>query len=264
MTDRRPEPSAATDDSAQDSVQALAHDVAERIGWERETGVAGYPPSAGPRAPEKPSPPKRTFTLQPERAQASSERLDPGPALLELRTEIGDCTRCPLSEGRTKLVFGEGSPHARLVFVGEGPGRDEDLSGRPFVGAAGQLLDRIISAIGLEREDVYICNIVKCRPPGNRDPEPEETAVCGRFVRRQLEIIRPEVVVALGKPSAQFLLGTDQPISRLRGRFHEQGGLLIMPTYHPAYLLRNQGAKRPVWEDMKQVRDRLGLESPPG
>jgi len=228
-----------------DSLHKLARDMAERIRWEQETGVAGYPPSAVLEAPP-----------------VAAERLEPGPALLELREEIGDCTRCPLSEGRTELVFGEGSPAARLVFVGEGPGRDEDLSGRPFVGAAGQLLDRIIAAIGLEREEVYICNIVKCRPPGNRDPEPEEAATCGEFVWRQLRIIRPEVVVALGKPAAQFLLRTDQPISRLRGRFHEQDGLLIMPTFHPAYLLRNAGAKRPVWEDMKQVRDRLGLESP--
>ena len=262
MTDRRTEPSVAASHVASDSVHELARDVAERIRWERETGVAGYPPGAGPRAPERPNPPARAFALRPEQAPSPGGRSDPGPALLELRAEIGDCTRCPLSEGRTKLVFGEGSPQARLVFVGEGPGRDEDRSGRPFVGAAGQLLDRIISAIGLAREDVYICNIVKCRPPGNRDPEPAETTVCGRFVKRQLAIIRPEVVVALGKPSAQFLLDTDQPISRLRGRFHEQDGLLIMPTFHPAYLLRNQGAKRPVWEDMKQVRDRLGLEGP--
>jgi DNA polymerase len=225
-----------------DEVALLARALAQRVRWEQETGAAGFPPGEPPPA-DLPS-------------------TEPEAALLALRTEIGDCTRCPLAAGRTELVFGEGSPRARLVFVGEGPGRDEDLSGRPFVGAAGQLLDRIIAAIGLARDDVYICNVVKCRPPGNRDPLPEETAVCGRFVRRQLEIIRPEVVVALGRPAAQYLLDTDQPIGRLRGRFHELGDLVVMPTFHPAYLLRNAEGKRPVWEDMKQVRDRLGLTSP--
>jgi DNA polymerase len=224
---------------------SLARALAQRVRWEQETGAAGYAPQEAP----------------PPIVEEPSEQ--PGAALLALRAEIGDCTRCPLAAGRTKLVFGEGSPRARLVFVGEGPGRDEDLSGRPFVGAAGQLLDRIIAAIGLARDDVYICNVVKCRPPGNRDPLPEETAVCGRFVRRQLEIIRPEVVVALGRPAAQYLLDTEQPIGRLRGRFHELGETSVMPTFHPAYLLRNAEGKRPVWEDMKQVRDRLGLTSPP-
>jgi DNA polymerase len=262
MSDRRVETAATERDPRPDSVHELARDLAARIRWERETGVTGYPPGAGPPEPVRAAAVSGGFALEPQQQASPPERPEPGAALLELRAEIGDCTRCPLSEGRTELVFGEGSPRARLVFVGEGPGREEDLSGRPFVGAAGQLLDRIIAAIGLEREEVYICNIVKCRPPNNRDPEPAEAAVCGRFVRRQLEIIRPEVVVALGKPSARFLLDTDQPIGRLRGRFHERDGLLIMPTFHPAYLLRNEGAKRPVWEDMKQVRDRLNLVSP--
>jgi DNA polymerase len=244
----------------EDGLRSLADALAQRLRWEVEHGIHGFPaadtagtglaPTPAIPAPGAPAP-----ALEPVSASSAA-------ALNELRAEIGDCDRCPLADGRTKLVFGEGSARARLVFVGEGPGRDEDLSGRPFVGAAGQLLDRIIAAIGLGREDVYICNVVKCRPPGNRDPQPEEAAVCGEFLRRQLAIIKPEVIVALGRPAAQFLLATDQPIGRLRGRFHELGDALVMPTYHPAYLLRNAEGKRPVWEDMKQVRDRLGLTSP--
>jgi DNA polymerase len=264
MAGRRDESRAADARVAPEGVRDLARDLAARVSWERETGVAGYPPAtANPVAVGELSEPPG-FALEPKPSSLPDARPDPRAALLELRAEIGDCTRCPLAEGRTELVFGEGSPDARLVFVGEGPGRDEDLSGRPFVGAAGQLLDRIITAIGLRREDVYICNVVKCRPPGNRDPKPEESEVCGRFVRRQIAIVQPDVVVALGKPSAQFLLSTDRPISKLRGRFHDLDGVAVMPTYHPAYLLRNESAKRPVWEDMKQVRDRLGLTSPPG
>jgi DNA polymerase len=239
-----------------DGIGELARALKARIEWDVETGVAGYPRETATAAPLRPRPPA------PAPAGGEGERHeagDPAAELAALREELGDCTRCPLHSGRTKLVFGEGSPRARLVFVGEGPGRDEDLSGRPFVGAAGRLLDKIIAAIGLRREDVYICNVVKCRPPNNRDPEPDEAATCGPFMRRQLGIIRPEVVVALGKPAARFLLGTEAPIGQLRGRFHDLDGMRLMPTYHPAYLLRNAAGKRPVWEDMKQVRDLLGL-----
>jgi DNA polymerase len=148
-----------------------------------------------------------------------------------------------------------------LVFAGEGPGADEDRQGLPFVGAAGQLLTKIIQAIGLTREEVYICNVVKCRPPGNRTPTAEEQATCGPFLDRQLDIIAPEVIVALGKTAANDLLGLEEvPLGRLRGRFHPRGEAVVMPTYHPAYLLRNPSAKRAVWEDMKKVRDRLGLK----
>jgi DNA polymerase len=233
-----------------DDIFDLARALGAGIEWEAETGVEGYPRNAGLPATTAPA------TATPVAPADSSDRE---AALAALREELGECTRCPLHAGRTKIVFGEGDPAARLVFVGEGPGRDEDLSGRPFVGAAGKLLDRIIAAIGLRREDVYICNVVKCRPPNNRDPAPDEAAICGPFMRRQLALIRPEVVVALGKPAARFLLGTEAPIGQLRGRFHELDGIKLMPTYHPAYLLRNPAGKRPVWEDMKQVRDLLGL-----
>ena len=174
--------------------------------------------------------------------------------LQDLRGEIGECRRCKLGATRTNLVFGDGNPRARLVFVGEGPGREEDLQGLPFVGRAGQLLTRIIEAIGLKRSQVYICNIVKCRPPGNRNPEPDEIAACEPFLIQQLQIIRPRIICALGKFAAQTLLRTDTPISRLRGRFHSYQGIKLMPTFHPAFLLRNPHMKRLVWEDMQIVQ----------
>jgi DNA polymerase len=176
-----------------------------------------------------------------------------GSVLETLRTEIGDCTRCKLHPHRTHLVFGTGSPNARLMFIGEAPGEEEDLQGQPFVGKAGQLLTRIIQAMGLEREEVYIANILKCRPPGNRNPEPDEIATCEPFLRRQVEAIRPKIICALGTFAAQTLLQTDRKISALRGRFHDYRGTPLMPTYHPAYLLRNPEDKRLVWEDMKLI-----------
>lgn len=186
--------------------------------------------------------------------QSNQEALD------ELKGHLEGCTRCPLHERRATIVFGEGSPEAPLVFVGEGPGAEEDRQGKPFVGAAGKLLTRIIEAIGLTRLEVYICNVVKCRPPGNRTPTADEQATCGPFVDRQLEIISPKVIVALGKTAANDLLGLEEmPMGRLRGRFHPRGDAVVMPTYHPAYLLRNPAAKRAVWDDMKKVRDRLDL-----
>ncbi len=202
-------------------------------------------------------------------AEDAPPRAGPGPALLvdpaealdELERFLDGCTRCPLHEGRHHIVYGAGDPRARLAFVGEGPGRDEDLQGVPFVGPAGQLLTKIIKAIGLERDQVYICNVVKCRPPKNRNPRPEEQAACGPFLERQLEIVAPEVIVALGAVAAGYLLETERPVGRLRGRFHHRGNALVMATYHPAYLLRTPSAKRDVWEDMKLVRDRLGLPS---
>ena len=180
-----------------------------------------------------------------------------GPAgqetLADIRADLGDCTRCPLCHSRTHIVFGEGPTDARLVFVGEGPGFDEDRSGHPFVGAAGQLLSKIIAAMNLSREAVYIGNIVKCRPPGNRNPEPGEIQHCLPFLKRQLAVIRPRVICALGKVAAQVLLETDTPISRLRGQFHEAMGIPVMPTFHPAYLLRNPEKKREVWNDVQQI-----------
>ena len=175
----------------------------------------------------------------------------------EIRSDLGECTRCILHEGRTTLVFGAGNPDADLVFVGEAPGRDEDLQGVPFVGRAGQLLTKIIASIGLTRDEVYIANVVKCRPPGNRNPEPGEVQTCEPFLFRQIDVIRPKVVVALGAFAIHTLLGTNQAISRLRGRVYEYRGAKLVPTFHPAFLLRSPDRKRDVWEDMKKVRSLL-------
>jgi DNA polymerase len=177
----------------------------------------------------------------------------PAEALAIVRTDLGECTRCKLHRGRTNLVFGVGNPEARLMFVGEGPGADEDAQGVPFVGRAGQKLTDIIRAMGFQREDVYIANVVKCRPPGNRNPEPDEIEQCEPFLMRQIDVIKPAIVVALGKFAAQTLLRTTEPITKLRGRFHQIGHTRVMPTFHPSYLLRNPAAKREVWDDMKAV-----------
>lgn len=178
-------------------------------------------------------------------------------ALEEVRADLGDCRRCALSKKRKHIVFGGGNEKARLVFVGEAPGRDEDEQGIPFVGEAGRLLDRMLFAMGLDRDEVYICNVQKCRPPGNRDPLPEEIEACEPFLRRQLAAIRPRVIVTLGRFAAQTLLREREAISRLRGHWHAYEGVPLMPTYHPAYLLRNPASKREVWEDLKQVMGRL-------
>lgn len=174
--------------------------------------------------------------------------------LEDLRAVIGDCQRCKLCSGRTHIVFGIGNSHAKLMFVGEGPGRDEDLKGEPFVGRAGQLLTDIITkGMGLKREDVYICNVVKCRPPENRNPEPDEVAACEPFLKKQIDIIRPDIIVGLGKFAVQTLLNSKVPISKLRGIWASYHGIKLMPTFHPAYLLRNPADKKLVWEDIKQV-----------
>ena len=179
----------------------------------------------------------------------------PAAALGAVRSDLGDCTRCKLHAlGRRQIVFGVGNPEADLMFVGEAPGADEDVKGEPFVGRAGQLLTKIIEAIGLARDQVYIANVIKCRPPGNRNPEPDEVAECEPFLVRQIDTIRPVVIVALGKFAAQSLLRTSEPITRLRGREVRYRDAVLMPTFHPAYLLRNPAAKRDVWEDMKRVR----------
>jgi DNA polymerase len=180
--------------------------------------------------------------------------------LVDLRSVLGECTRCKLAPHRTQIVFGVGNPTARLMFVGEGPGQDEDRLGEPFVGRAGKLLTEIITkGMRLAREDVYIANVVKCRPPQNRNPEPDEVGACEPFLLRQIQIIAPEVIVALGKFAAQTLLRTTTPITRLRGVWHDYHGIPLMPTFHPAYLLRNPGDKRLVWEDVKQVMGVLGI-----
>ncbi len=170
-----------------------------------------------------------------------------------IRKELGDCKRCQLSQGRTNIVFGVGNPKADLVIVGEAPGRDEDAQGEPFVGRAGKLLTDIIGAIGLARTDVYICNVIKCRPPNNRPPEPGEIEKCSPFMQAQIAAIAPKMICTLGKFATQTLLQTETPISALRGNFHTYQGIPLMPTYHPAYLLRNPAAKKEVWEDMKKI-----------
>lgn len=190
--------------------------------------------------------------------------VDPKPTaqtcygtLEEIRKEMGDCQRCTLCSTRTHIVFGTGNPKADLLFVGEGPGRDEDLQGLPFVGRAGQLLTKMIAAMGFTRETVYIANIVKCRPPDNRNPKPDEIAACRPFLDQQIAAIRPRIICALGTFSAQTLLSTEEKISHLRGKFHDLHGIKVLPTFHPAYLLRNPGQKKPVWEDLQLIMAEL-------
>ncbi|MBW2605573.1 MAG: uracil-DNA glycosylase [Deltaproteobacteria bacterium] len=182
----------------------------------------------------------------------SSETLD------VIRADLGDCRRCRLSKKRKNIVFGAGDPHARLMFVGEGPGYDEDQTGEPFVGAAGKLLTKIIEAIHHTREQVYICNIIKCRPSGNRNPMADEIDVCFPFLKRQIASVKPDIICALGTFAAQTLLETKSPISKLRGCFYDYMGTKVLPTYHPAYLLRNPNKKRDVWEDMKKLMKAMG------
>ncbi len=180
-------------------------------------------------------------------------------ALRVIREDIGDCTRCALHKGRNKIVFADGSANARLMFVGEGPGADEDAQGLPFVGRAGQLLNNMIAAMGLKREEVYIANVVKCRPPGNRTPEPEEANTCSPFLFRQIDVVRPEVLVALGATAATYLLGQRQPLAGLRGRVHSLRGSRLIVTYHPAYLLRDPRQKKEAWADLQIAMKELGL-----
>jgi len=227
----------------------------------RETGVEGLPyekdlrgRAAGKGGTRKPSSASE---------KSASENGPSVPETLEhIRNDLGDCRRCGLGDTRTTLVFGVGNPASRLVFVGEAPGRDEDVQGEPFVGEAGQLLTRIIEAMGFSREEVYICNVIKCRPPGNRNPSSDEVEACQPFLLRQIQAIAPEVIVALGTFAAQTLLRTREPISRLRGHFHDYHGIQLMPTFHPAYLLRNPAMKREVWDDMKAVMQKFGLAPP--
>jgi DNA polymerase len=183
-------------------------------------------------------------------------------ALRSIREEIGDCRRCPLHKGRNHLVFADGDPNARLMFVGEGPGADEDAQGLPFVGRAGQLLNNMIAAMGLKREQVYICNVVKCRPPGNRTPQPEEANTCLPFLFRQIDVVRPQVIVALGATAATYLLGTRQPLAGLRGRVHAVRGAQLIVTYHPAYLLRDPRQKKEAWADLQIAMKEMGLKAP--
>jgi uracil-DNA glycosylase family 4 len=246
--------------------------------------VAAAAPASIPVHRAPPAPPAPTHRAPPGSVRAP--RAPPGPAngpgvlppppapipfpadaapadrLVAIRTALGDCTRCKLCGGRKNLVFGVGNPEAELVFVGEGPGADEDLQGEPFVGKAGQLLTKMIEAMGYTRDSVYICNVVKCRPPGNRNPEPDEIAACEPYLRAQLDAIRPRAIVALGKFAAQTLLRDATPITRLRGHWRTYAGIDLMPTFHPAYLLRSPEEKRKAWDDLKAVLAKIGRKPP--
>ena len=202
---------------------------------------------------EKESGMQEFFT--PQKAGTSNE-------LEALKERVLQCSRCGLARTRLNVVFGSGNPKASLMFVGEAPGADEDAQGRPFVGRAGQLLTKIIESIGLAREEVYIANILKCRPPGNRNPMPNEIAMCVPYLEKQIDLIKPKVICALGKFAAQTLIGTETPITKLRGKFHYYQGIKLMPTYHPAYLLRNASGKKEVWEDMKAIAKELKIRIP--
>lgn len=237
-----PEPPRAAAPAQDDAPEERqAHDVRARDAQPQDEA----PPAEGRGAPDAPS-------------KFLGAKGCGSPALAAVREGLGECARCKLAKGRHHLVFGVGDPQAELVFVGEGPGEDEDLQGEPFVGRAGQLLTKMIEAMGYARSDVYIANVVKCRPPGNRNPEPDEIEACEPFLRAQLAAIRPKVIVALGKFAAQTLLRDGTAISRLRGRWFTYEGVKLMPTFHPAYLLRSPAEKKKAWEDLQLVMKELG------
>ena len=244
------------------------HDLGEWIAYLKDIGVRELRVSPTLRAEPPPrqvaSKKPATPPLSPRAASLWDQFEGPPPEdaagrLREIREELGDCTRCKLHRGRTHIVFGVGDPRARLMFVGEGPGADEDAQGEPFVGRAGKKLDEMIEAIGLKREEVYIANIVKCRPPNNRDPERQEVETCSPFLASQIEAIRPRVIVTLGSPATRTLLGSRVGITKLRGQWHSFRGIPLMPTFHPAYLLRayTRENRRLVWEDLKAARSRI-------
>ena len=245
-------------------VQSQATPVAMEAGVEEPVAVVQEPITSQPSeiTEEQPIPPRKPIAAPPE---PSTEIIAPATrdeALRLIREDIGDCTRCALHQGRNKIVFADGDPNARLLFVGEGPGADEDAQGLPFVGRAGQLLNNMITAMGLKREEVYIANIVKCRPPGNRTPEPEEANTCSPFLFRQIDVVRPEVIVALGATAATYLLGQRQPLAGLRGRVHPFRGARLIVTYHPAFLLRDPRQKKEAWADLQIAMRELGLKPP--
>ncbi|RPJ70756.1 MAG: uracil-DNA glycosylase [Acidobacteria bacterium] len=249
--------------------------LVEHLAFLSELGVSGLSrdPSWRRRAADGPEPEVQETRGQGPESQVARDRLTTSPmepdrqsqgdqlasgarsTLPAIREDLGDCTRCALhKQGRRQIVFGVGNPNARLMFIGEAPGRDEDIQGIPFVGRAGQLLTKMIEAMGYSRDDVYIANVIKCRPPENRNPEPAEVATCEPFLFRQVESIRPAVIVALGTFAAQALLKTQDPISRLRGRVYKYGGASLIPTFHPAFLLRSPDRKRDAWEDLKKAK----------
>jgi len=235
--------------------------LAEHLKFFQELGVTGVSRDASWRVRAEDAvpvhdPAPADITVD---SHVEGDSVDQAARLIAIREDLGPCTRCKLhQQGRKQIVFGVGNPNAELMFVGEAPGADEDVQGEPFVGRAGQLLTKIIESIGLQRSDVYIANVIKCRPPQNRNPEPDEVASCQPFLLQQIDTIRPRVIVALGTFAAQTLLNTVVPISRLRGQLHDfRGGAKVIPTFHPAFLLRSPDRKRDVWEDMKKVRELL-------
>jgi DNA polymerase len=245
-------------------LRALAADLLRHLEWLRDSGVREVPPAPPRQARRSAPPPGAPAEPRPAAAAAAAGAYSlagkgcGSDELLAVRRDLGECSRCKLAGGRRTLVFGVGNPRAELVFVGEGPGADEDEQGEPFVGRAGQLLTRMIGAMGFRREEVYIANVVKCRPPGNRDPEPDEIESCEPFLKAQIAAIRPRVVVALGRFAVQTLLRDPTPISRQRGRWREYAGVKLMPTFHPAYLLRNPEEKKKAWEDLQLVMAEFG------
>jgi uracil-DNA glycosylase len=236
----------------------------------QSTPVSIYEESSLPKlksraaVPVNAEPPPRVAPVLPPSVASLFEVVEKvaDDSLPKIREDLGDCTRCKLHRGRHKLVFGDGSPTAQLVFVGEGPGADEDMQGLPFVGRAGKLLTQMIEAMGLQRKDVYICNVVKCRPPENRAPEPDEVQTCSPYLLRQIDAINPKVIVCLGAVAAKTILQTTRGISQFRGEWQEWRGRKLMATYHPAYLLRNPPAKADVWKDLQKVMAELGLQLP--
>lgn len=272
-----------------DELIELVRAVRDQVRWLERGAARGYPGTLGARVIEKPRPATRTPATPPASAAPRAATPDASPSapvarpaapvaapppppttkqtvtvtsfgaagLTVIRDELGACTRCKLAPGRKELVYGVGNPDAALMFVGEAPGAEEDRTGEPFVGAAGQLLTKMIEAMGFAREEVYIANIIKCRPPGNRNPEPDEIAECEPFLKKQIAAIRPRMLVCLGKFAAQTLMRTETPISRLRGTFASYEGIPLMPTFHPAFLLRNPASKKEVWSDLQQVIGRL-------
>jgi DNA polymerase len=240
----------------EDGTGSLFRMLEDKLDLERRFGVDVVPARKGNRKPD--SSPKREAAP----AELPSANGSKAEQLAALEREMAECHECPLGGTRTNLVFGVGNPEADLMFIGEAPGADEDAQGIPFVGRAGQLLTRVINAMGLQRSDVYIANILKCRPPENRSPRPSEVACCLPYLRRQIRIIQPKLIVCLGGVAAKTLLQTDLPVGRLRGAFHDYDGTPLLVTFHTAYLLRNPGDKAALWEDMKMVLHRLGLPIP--
>ena len=254
------EPAASTD--TREELIAIVATVRGHLQQKAAAGIRVLPKGRGARRNSNAPAPSATLGGMDDNLFSDYGAARAADSLEKLSAAIGDCRRCKLWSGRTHLVFGVGNPRAKVMFVGEGPGRDEDLQGEPFVGRAGQLLTDIITkGMKLRREDVYIANVVKCRPPENRNPEPDEVASCEPFLKKQIELIQPQIIVALGKFAVQTLLQSKTPITRLRGTWQEYHGIKLMPTFHPAYLLRNPGDKKLVWEDIQKVLEELKTAS---